>query len=71
MKNPTTPSLPPEGFVDVIWSVRIPAKTPDEGASLARLMQFDPSSLASIYHVRDSEGTCAQVDLQESSALVH
>jgi len=63
------PALPPEGFVDVMWAVRVRADSPEAGAAIARFMQFDPSSLASVYRCRDSQGVEEVIDLQGASSL--
>lgn len=63
--------LPPEGMLDVTWSVRIPATEAMEGACMARFMQFDPSSLAAVYHVRDATGSVQVIDLQDCAAAPH
>lgn len=65
----TTP--PPEGYVDVLWAVRVPANSPIEGASFARVMQFDPASVASVYEVRDPSGNCQVIDLQNTAPNLH
>ncbi len=70
LTNTPTSQPPPPGFVDVHWSIRVRAGSAEEGASIARLMQFDPSSLASVYRCCDSSGACQVVDLQ-SNALPH
>jgi len=68
---PAGDSLPPPGEVDVLWTVRLPADSGEQAASLARLMQFNPSSLASVYRTCDSRGNCQVIDLQDSAAIPH
>lgn len=68
---PAGDSLPPPGEVDVLWTVRLPADSGEQAASLARLMQFNPSSLASVYRTCDSRGHCQVIDLQDSAAIPH
>lgn len=63
--------LPPPGMVDVTWSVRISADNAIAGACAARLMQFNPASLAAVYRVRDAAGRVDVVDLQSAGAAAH
>lgn len=60
-------TLPPPGYVDVLWSVRLRADSAEAGATIARVMQYDPSSLASVYRCRDSQGVEQVIDLQGAS----
>lgn len=62
---------PPAGFVDVHWSVRVRADSPEAGAAVARFMQFDPSSLASVYRCCDASGAVQVVDLQGAVSSPH
>ena len=63
--------LPPDGMVDVSWAVRVPAGTALEGACVARFMQFDPSSLAAVYRVREPSGLTHVIDLQDTASTAH
>jgi len=63
--------LPPDGMVDVSWAVRVPAGTALEGACVARFMQFDPSSLAAVYRVREPSGRTHVIDLQDTASAAH
>ena len=63
--------LPPDGMVDVSWAVRIPAGTALEGACMARFMQFDPTSLAAVYRVREPNGRTQVIDLQDTASAAH
>ena len=63
--------LPPDGMVDVSWAVRIPAGTALEGACMARFMQFDPTSLAAVYRVREPNGRTHVIDLQDTASAAH
>jgi len=71
MTNTPKTTHPPVGYVDVIWAVRVPANSPIEGASLARVMQFDPASVASVYEVCDPTGHCQVIDLQDTAPNLH
>lgn len=62
---------PPAGFVDVHWSVRVRADSAEAGAAMARVMQFDPSSLASVYRCCDTNGAVQVVDLQDAASSPH
>lgn len=68
---PAGDPLPPPGEVDVLWTVRLRADSGEQAASAARLMQFDPSSLASVFRTCDSLGNCQVIDLQHTAASPH
>lgn len=68
---PAGDPLPPPGEVDVLWTVRLRADSGEQAASAARLMQFDPSSLASVFRTCDSRGHCQVIDLQDSATSPH
>lgn len=52
----------------VEWAIDIEAKTPREAAEIARKIQLDPDSLATVFDVteHDTAGDAARVDLLES-----
>lgn len=49
----------------VRWEIDIPAETPEEAARLALQAQRDPSSIATFFRVKDSDGKTHHVDVKE------
>lgn len=47
----------------VRWTVEIDADSPEEAAKIARGMQLDPKSVATVFNVSTDEGDGAYIDL--------
>jgi len=50
----------------VTWEIDLQADTPLEAAQQALAIHRDPSSMATVFEVRDENGHSATVDLEEA-----
>lgn len=46
----------------VRWEIDIEANTPEQAAVLALAIQRDPSSIATVFDVKDSRGVSIEID---------
>jgi hypothetical protein len=52
----------------VTWDIEIDADSPEEAARLAREMQTDPTTTATIFDVTDGRGRRTRVDLDSGES---
>lgn len=55
----------PDAQYRVVWEIDVWAKSPRDAAEQARVIQLDPASIATYFHVFDGEGEVTSVELED------
>lgn len=50
---------------DVVWNIELEADSPGEAAQIAREIQLDPDSMATVFEVIDEEDQIYTVDVED------
>lgn len=62
---------PQPGHMEVVWRMQVAAQDHDHAASIARILQADPSALVSVFEVTDAFGVHKTVNLHHNGDLLH
>ena len=64
-------SGPQPGQMEVVWRMQVAAEDHDHAASIARVLQADPSALVSVFEVTDAFGVHRTVNLHHVGDFLH